>query len=116
VRASADRFAAATIRVPVGVSVAQEIVLTRLVPLVGATHRLSGVAWASAKTAYVGVKVEILDGPHAGVFTFTDEFFGMYSFEGLSAGPVHVRASMSGLVPQTLAVNVFGYTKLDFRW
>lgn len=53
---------------PIGVSVAQEIVLTRLVPLVDAIHNLEGVTWASANSAYGGVKVEILDGPHAGVW------------------------------------------------
>ncbi|MGH7469743.1 MAG: Ig-like domain-containing protein [Longimicrobiales bacterium] len=116
IRASADGFNAATIKVPVGVSLAQEVVLGRLVPLVGAIHKLGGMMWASANSAYAGVKVEILDGPHAGVFTFSDENFGMYQFEGLSPGLIHVRASKDGLASQTQAVLVNGFTTLHFRW
>ena len=116
IRASAELFEAVTMRVPAGVNVTQEIVLRRLVPLPDARHGLGGMTWASANAAYTGVKVEILDGPHAGAFTFSDEHFGMYYIGGLSPGFMRVRASIAGREPQTLGVTVSGSTRLDFRW
>ena len=116
IRASADHFGPVTVRVPIGVSVAQSIVLTRLVPLADDSHSLSGMTWASPNSAYTGVKVEILDGPHAGVFTFSLDDWGMYDFRGLTPGRIRVRASKDGLKPQTLEVMVSGTTRLDFRW
>lgn len=116
VRASADQFRPVTVRVPVGVSVARGIELTRVVPLADVSHSLSGLTWASPSSAHTGVKVEILDGPHAGVFTFSLEDWGIYEFRGLSPGRVRVRASGEGLISQTLEVMVSGATRLDFRW
>ena len=116
IRASADLFHSVTERVPIGVNVAQSVVLERLVPLVGATHTLAGMTWASANSAYAGVKVEILDGPHAGAFTFSLDDWGSYHFQSLSPGRIRVRASREGLAPQTLEVTVSGTTILHFRW
>ena len=116
---TADGFASLTERLPVGVSVPRELVLERSAPLPDATNSLTGLALASgspsgAYSAYIGVKVEILDGPLAGVFTFTDEFFGGYSISGLPAGEIHVRASAERLQTQTLGVVISGNTRLDF--
>ncbi|MGH7459504.1 MAG: hypothetical protein ACREMA_00570 [Longimicrobiales bacterium] len=116
IRVSADGFLPATIKVPIGVSVPQEIVLTRLAPLEGAVHSLGGMLWASENSAYGGVKVEILDGPHAGAFTFSDDDFGFYFFQNLTPGLIHVRASREGLATLTQAVTVSGATTLSFRW
>ena len=88
IRASAPGFAALDARLPVGTNIARELVLQRSEPLVDATHALWGQAFVagSTTTAYVGVKIEILDGPLAGVFTFTDEFFGEDRFPRPAAG------------------------------
>ena len=54
-------------------------------------------AWFCGVTACAGVKIEIVDGPLAGVFTFTDDGFGFYDFNGLPPGTIQVRASRLGL-------------------
>jgi hypothetical protein len=119
VRATADQFESLTERLPVGARVPRELVLARSVPLTDATNSLTGLALASGSpsgpySAYIGVKIEILDGPLAGVFTFTDEFFGGYGFKGLPDGEVRVRASAERLQTQTLSVVISGHTRLDF--
>jgi hypothetical protein len=116
VEVSADGFEPLRERVPVGANVARELVLTRRDPLVGAVHKLTGAVMVagSSNSRYVDVKIEILDGPLAGVFTFTDEFFGEYGFRGVPPGPISVRASRKGLPPQTLTATVSGDTTLNF--
>src|SRR5262249_20398953 len=119
VLASADGFSSLTENVPVGTSVPRELVLQRQEPLENATNTLTGLALASGSStgpysAYIGVKIEILDGPLAGVFTFTDEFFGGYYFSGLPPGEIRVRASAERLQTQTLSVVVAGNSRLDF--
>ena len=119
VRASADGFSSLTERVPVGTTVPRELVLQRSDPLPNATSSLSGFAFASSSSggstgAYVGVKIEILDGPLAGVFTFTSEAFGDYYFKDLPPGDVRVRASAEWLQSQTLSTVVSGRSRLDF--
>jgi hypothetical protein len=113
---SADRFRADTVTVPVGVSVSQEVVLTRLVPLSGADHTLGGMTWATHNTAYDDAKIEILDGPQAGIFTFSEPEWGFYRLEGLAGGTIRVRASREGVTSITQTVRVSGRTLLDFRW
>jgi len=115
--ASADGFTPLTERLPVGLSLPRELMLERREALLDATNTLAGVTWADAsgrRSAWSGVKVEILDGPLAGVFTFTDEFFGMYHLKGLPPGLMQVRASSEWLQPQTLGVVVSGNTILHF--
>ncbi len=116
IRASASGFAAIDARLPVGSNIARELVLQRSEPLVDATHALGGQAFAagSTNTSYPGVKIEILDGPLAGIFTFTDEFFGEYSFRGLPPGVIQVRASSERLQTQTVSVEVSGNTTRNF--
>lgn len=114
---SAPGFVSSIRRVPVGTNMPLEIELQRREALANATSSLQGVTWVytSRNSAWVGVKVEILDGPLAGIFTFSDEWFGMYNLAGLPAGVIHVRASAPWLLPQTLSVAVSGNTRLDFN-
>ena len=117
IRASAPGFVALDARLPVGSNIARELVLQRSEPLLDATHALGGKAFvaSSTTTAYIGVKIEILDGPLAGIFTFTDdEFFGEYAFRGLPPGVIQVRASSERLQTQTVSVEVSGNTTLNF--
>jgi hypothetical protein len=113
---SAPGFVSLIERVPVGTNVPLELVLQRQEQLLNATGSLFGITrvYGNPNSAWTGVKVEILDGPLAGIFTFTDEFVGGYHLSGLPPGVVHVRASANWLVPQTLSVSVSGETHLDF--
>jgi hypothetical protein len=120
VTASADGFAPLTTRVAVGLNVPNEFVLPRLAPLPQATNRLRGWTYDEPPnqnggfSAWGGVKIEILDGPLAGIFTFSDPDMGDYIFEGVPPGLIHVQAAASWLQSQTLAVVVQGDTGLDF--
>jgi hypothetical protein len=60
------------------------------------------------------VKLEILDGPLAGIFTFSDPDMGDYLFDRVPPGLIHVQASAPWLQSQTLAVVIQGETSLDF--
>lgn len=114
---TADGFTPLTVRLPAGTNLPHQVVLQRRDKLPNATATLSGIVWAAdapGRTAYIGVKVEILDGPLAGAFTLTDEFFGMYHLKGLPPGLTQIRASSEGLYPQTLSVFVSGNSRLDF--
>jgi hypothetical protein len=118
VRVSSDAFNSSNERLPVGASTPRQLVLLRRQPLPDTSGRLGGGAWANATSeslAYTGVKIEIVDGPLAGVFTFTDDGFGFYDFNGLPPGTIQVRASRRGLRSQTLSVTVAGRTNLDFH-
>jgi hypothetical protein len=119
VAASADGFAPLTSRVAVGLNLPTEFVLQRLAPVPQGTNRLIGMTRESADeygrfSGWGGVKVEILDGPLAGVFTFSDYDMAEYVIDGLPAGLIHVRASAPWLESQTLAVVVKGDTWQDF--
>jgi hypothetical protein len=121
VTASAMGFLALTTRVPVGVSVENEFVLHRQTPLAGANNSLAGTTCAAPvnpgdrpPTCYTGVKVEVLDGPLGGIFTFSDEL-AMYQMDSLPSGVIRVRGTGPDYVePQTLEVVVAGRTRLDF--
>jgi hypothetical protein len=120
VTASADGFAPLTSRVAVGLNVPNEFVLQRLAPVPQATNRLSGWTYDEPPnqhggfSAWGGVKLELLDGPLAGIFTFSDPDMGDYLFDGVPPGLIHVQASAPWLQSQTLAVVVQGNTSLDF--
>ena len=116
VRLSAPGFASLTKRLAVGTNMPPEIELRRDVPIPNAMSSLVGVTWEgkSRSSAWTGVKVEILDGPLAGIFTFSDEWFAFYQLSGLPPGGIRVRASAPWLQPQTFSVNVSGETRLDF--
>jgi hypothetical protein len=61
-------------------------------------YQVAGVTWVSGSeghSAYVGARVEVVDGPQAGLSEESDEM-GFYSLRGLIAGTVRVRASQSG--------------------
>lgn len=121
VSAFAEGFLPLTTTVSVGLQVPYELVLQRMTPQPG-MHGLWGTMYAypsrpgdATYSAFGGVKVEILDGPLAGSFTFSnDDDNGMYFFRNLPAGLIHVRASMPGLETQTKEVVVSGETRLDF--
>jgi hypothetical protein len=116
IRLSADGFDTVTKRLPVGAKTARELVLRRskAFPSANSLSGLTRVAEASTNNfTYEGVMVEILDGPLAGVFTFSDEF-GVYELRSLAAGLTRLRASRAGLQPQELSVTVSGDTGLDF--
>jgi hypothetical protein len=114
VTASADGFVSLTRRVPVGLDVPEEFVLSRLTPLPQATNRLWGWVSFQGSSACGCVKLEILDGPLAGTFTFSDPDMGWYTISGVPSGLIHVRASAPSLQSQTLSVVVQGDTELDF--
>jgi hypothetical protein len=110
VRASAAGFEPLDAQLRVPSNIVSELALQRTEPLADATHTLTGMVRRANSNAFlVDVKIEILDGPLAGVFTFTDEDMAMYSLRNLPAGVVEVRASLNGL-SQTLAVEVSGST------
>lgn len=116
IAASAPGFIESMQLLPVGTNLPRLLLLSRREPLPNATGSLSGAAWtdASRTAAYIGVKIEIIDGPLAGAFTLTDENMGMYSLRGLPLGPMQLRASFASLQPQTLSVVVSENGKLDF--
>jgi hypothetical protein len=107
VRASAPGFNPVEEQLPVGTELPRELVLQRTVPLVGAEHALDGTVTlaGSPNTLLIRVKIEIVDGPVAGVFTFTDDDSGTYMLRSLPAGIVQVRASYGGRT-QTLSVDL----------
>jgi len=109
VRASASAFEPVEQEIAVGTEVPREVVLTRTVPLPGSTHQLSGmVPQPGSSTGHaflIGVKVEILDGPLAGVFTFTDEGAGIYVLQSLPPGVMRVRAS-SEPMSETVSIEI----------
>jgi hypothetical protein len=119
---SAAGFTSITATVPVGATDPTALVLQRTVPLADATHLLGGSMYLypsqpgdRVSATYPGVKVEILQGPLAGIFTFSDDALGAYDFGGLPPGPLQVRASADSLEPQTLETVVSGrFTLLDF--
>jgi len=93
-----------------------EILLQRTVPLVDSTHELWGMVPApgSQNSFLIRVKIEILDGPLAGVFTFTDDDMAMYVLRSLPPGPIQVRASY-GALTQTVSIDLSAHsTRLDF--
>jgi hypothetical protein len=121
VSALAEGFLQLTTAVSVGLQVPYELVLQRVTAQPG-TSGLWGIMYAypskpgdTTYSAYGGVKAEILDGPLAGSFAFSnDDDNGIYFIRNLPAGLVHVRASMRGLETQTKEVVVSGETRLDF--
>jgi hypothetical protein len=107
VRTSAPGFNPIEEQLAVGTDLPRELVLQRTVPLIGAEHALNGmVTLAGAPNTYlIRVKIEVVDGPVAGVFTFTDDDSGTYMLRSLPAGIVQVRASNGGRT-QTLSVDL----------
>ena len=64
------------------------------------------VTLAGAPNTYlIRVKIEVVDGPLAGVFTFTDDDSGTYMLRSLPTGLVQVRASYGGRT-QTLSADL----------
>jgi hypothetical protein len=108
IRASAPGFDAVEEELVIGAQSPREITLPRSIPLVDANRTLSGMVTlrGSSRWFAIRVKIEILDGPMAGVFTFTDDDMAMYSLRSLPPGIVHVRASLGDLTTQTLSVDV----------
>jgi hypothetical protein len=120
VRSVADGYIPLTARLPVGVMVANELVMHRLVPLDQTTSSLGGTIHAYPSKpgdgfffVYSDVKVEILDGPLAGIFTLSDEL-GLYSFTNLPPGLFQLRVSKDGLETQVTSVLLSGHTIHDF--
>jgi hypothetical protein len=109
VRASAPGFEPLEQEISVATELPREVVLTRTVPPPDSTHELNGNApQPGSSNAYLThVKVEILDGPLAGVFTFTDEDMGIYELRSLPPGMMRVRASHGGL-SDTVSVDISG--------
>lgn len=73
--------------------VRQDLFLERL-PLITA-YTLGGMVWvkgSEGRSAYVDARVEVLDGPQAGLTVMSDEM-GMYLFRDLLPGTVRIRAS-----------------------
>jgi hypothetical protein len=107
VRASASGFNPVEEQLIVGAQWPRELVLQRTDPLMGAQHTLYG--WvglsSSPSSRLIRVKIEIVDGPMAGVFTLTDDDMGEYGLSSLPAGIVQVRASYGGRT-QTLSVDL----------
>ena len=91
----------------VGAQWPRELVLQRTVPLSGADHGLNGIVTpaGSPNTLLTRVKIEVVDGPLAGVFTFTDDDSGTYMLRSLPTGIVQVRASYGGRT-QTVTVDL----------
>jgi hypothetical protein len=115
IRTMAPEFNPVEQELVVGTQWPREITLQRTVPLVKAEHTLSGMVRAGASNSFLGgVKIEILDGPLAGVFTFTDDDMAMYVLHSLTPGVMRVRASHGGLT-QTLDVDLAaGSNTLNF--
>ncbi len=107
VRTSAPGFNPVEEQLPVGAELPREIVLTRTAPLPDSTHQLSGMVPVpgSSNTFFTHAKVEILDGPLAGVFTFTDDDMGEFFLRSLPAGMMRVRASF-GSMSETVSVDI----------
>jgi hypothetical protein len=106
IRASAPGFDSVEEELVIGAQSPREITLQRTVPLIDANRTLSGMVTARGSNGFlIRVKIEILDGPLAGVFTFTDDDMAMYILRSLPPGIVHVRASLGGLT-QTLSVDL----------
>lgn len=86
-------------QLPVGAELPREVVLTRTAPLPDSTHQLSGMVPVpgSSNTFFTHAKVEILDGPLAGVFTFTDDDMGEFFLRSLPPGMMRVRASFGSM-------------------
>jgi len=95
VRTSAPEFEPVEQEIAVGTQLPREVVLTRIAPLPDSTHQLSGMVPVpgSSNSFFTHAKVEILDGPLAGVFTFTDDDMGEFSLRSLPLGMMRVRAS-----------------------
>lgn len=109
VRTSAPGFNPVEEQLAVGSQLPREVILQRTVSLTGADHALNG--WvglsSSPSTRLIRVKIEIVDGPVAGVFTLTDDDMGEYILRSLPPGVVQVRASYGGRT-QTLSVDLSG--------
>ena len=78
-------------------------------------YSLSGMTWVRGEegtSAYVGAKVEVLDGPQSGLNEESDEM-GIYQLRGLVAGTVHVRASQGGR-SETKSIDFSGSPKTIF--
>jgi hypothetical protein len=116
IRASAPEFDAVEEELVIGAQWPRQITLHRTVPLVDANRTLWGMVPVpgSSNAFLTGVKIEILDGPLAGVFTFTDDDMAMYWLRSLPPGVVRVRASYGDLT-QTLSIELSsGTTTLHF--
>jgi hypothetical protein len=117
VRTSAPGFNSVEEQLAVGTDLAREVVLTRTAPLPDSTHQLSGMVPVpgSTNSFLTHVKVEILDGPLAGVFTFTDDDSADYVLRSLPPGMMRVRASY-GSMSDTVSVDLSApYTWLIFH-
>jgi len=116
VRTSAPGFNPVEEQLIVGAQWPRELVLQRTAPLVGAEHTLSGMVTLSGSpnALLIRVRIEVIDGPVAGVFTLTDDDSGIYTLSSLPAGVVQVRASNGGRT-QTLSVDLSArMTQLNF--
>jgi hypothetical protein len=109
IRASAPGFEPVEQEISVGTELSPAIVLARTVPLPDSTHELGGhVPEPGSPNAWLtGVKVEILDGPLAGVFTLTDDDMGIYVLRSLPPGVITVRATY-GALSDTETVDISG--------
>ena len=106
VRASAPGFNSIEEELVIGAQQPREITLQRSIPLIDANRTLWGMVTARGSNGFlIRVKIEIVDGPLAGVFTFTDDDMAMYILRSLPPGIVQVRASLGGLT-QTLSVDL----------
>jgi hypothetical protein len=107
VRTSAPGFNPIEDQLAVGTELAREVVLTRTAPLPDSTHQLGGMVPVpgSSNSFLTHVKVEILDGPLAGVFTFTDDDGADFLLRSLPPGVMRVRASY-GSMSDTVSVDI----------
>jgi hypothetical protein len=74
-----------------------------------ATYEVFGMVWVKGgegRSAYVDAKVEVLDGPEAGLTAMSDEM-GMYSLKGVRPGTLQIRASR-GAASETKTVTLAG--------
>jgi hypothetical protein len=116
VRTSAPGFTPVEEQLIVGAQWPRELVLQRTDPLIGAEHTLYGTVTraGSPNALLIRVKIEVVDGPLAGVFALTDDDSGFYTLSSLPAGVVQVRASYGGRT-QTLSVDLSAsMTQLNF--
>jgi len=116
VRTSLPSFNPVEEQLIVGAQWPRELVLQRIAPLIGAEHTLYGMVTRSGSpnALLIRVKIEVVDGPVAGVFTLTDDDSGIYTLSSLPAGVVQVRASYGGRT-QTLSVDLSTrMTQLNF--
>lgn len=116
VRTSAPGFNPVEEQLIVGAQWRRELVLQRTDPLIGAEHTLSGTVtrFGSPNALLIRVKIEVVDGPLAGVFALTDDDSGFYTLSSLPAGVVQVRVSYGGRT-QTLSVDLSAkMTSLNF--